>query len=85
MIGLPEERAVILGEYIRDTGSTLRKAAKIFGLSKSTVHKDVSHRLRVIKPSLYTEVKAVLDKNKDERHIRGGNATKLKYCSRNVN
>ena len=85
MIGLPEERAVILGEYIRDTGSTLRKAAKIFGLSKSTVHKDVSHRLWVIKPSLYTEVKAVLDKNKDERHIRGGNATKLKYCSRNVN
>ena len=79
MIGLPEERAVVLGEYIRDTGSTLRQAAKRFGLSKSTVHKDVSHRLKVIKPSLYTEVKAVLDKNRDERHIRGGNATKLKY------
>ena len=81
MIGLPEERAVILGEYIRDTGSTLRKAAKRFGLSKSTVHKDVSHRLKIIKPSLYAEVKAVLDKNRDERHIRGGNATKLKYCN----
>ena len=81
MIGLPEERAVILGEYIRDTGSTLRQAAKRFGLSKSTVHKDVSHRLKIIKPSLYAEVKAVLDKNRDERHIRGGNATKLKYCN----
>ena len=77
MIGLPEERAVTLGEYIRDTGSTVRAAAKEFGLSKSTVHKDVSYRLRLINPSLYTEVKAVLDKNREERHIRGGNATRL--------
>ena len=81
MIGLPEERAVILGEYLRDTGSTVRAAAKRFGLSKSTVHKDVSYRLKVINPSLYTEVKAVLDKNRNERHIRGGNATRLKYSA----
>ena len=81
MIGLPEERAVTLGEYIRDTGSTVRAAAKEFGLSKSTVHKDVSYRLRLINPSLYTEVKAVLDKNREERHIRGGNATRLKFMN----
>ncbi|MBE6988751.1 MAG: stage III sporulation protein D [Ruminococcaceae bacterium] len=81
MIGLPEERAVTLGEYIRDTGSTVRAAAKEFGLSKSTVHKDVSYRLRLINPSLYTEVKAVLDKNREERHIRGGNATRLKFLN----
>lgn len=82
MIGLPEERAVILGEYIKDTGSTVRAAAKKFGLSKSTVHKDVSYRLRLLNPSLYAEVKAVLDKNREERHIRGGNATRLKYVGR---
>ena len=81
MIGLPEERAVILGEYIRAPGSTVRAAAKRFGHSKSTVHKDASYRLKVINPSLYTEVKAVLDKNRDERHIRGGNATRRKYSA----
>lgn len=79
MIGLPEERAVLLGNYIKETGATVRAAAKKYGLSKSTVHKDVSQRLKTINPSLYLEVKAVLDKNREERHIRGGNATRLKY------
>ncbi len=72
-------RAVILGEYILDTGATVRAAAKVFKISKSTVHKDVTQRLRYDNPQLYREVKAVLEKNKSERHIRGGMATKRKY------
>ena len=79
MIGLPEERAVILGEYIRDTGSTVRATAKRFGLSKSTVHKDVTDRLLQVNPELANEARKVLDVNKSERHIRGGLATKEKY------
>ncbi len=73
------DRAVILGEYILDTGATVRAAAKVFKISKSTVHKDVTERLYYNNPQLYREVKAVLEKNKQERHIRGGMATKLKY------
>jgi putative DeoR family transcriptional regulator (stage III sporulation protein D) len=72
-------RAVILGEYILDTGATVRATAKVFKISKSTVHKDVTQRLRYDNPQLYKEVKAVLEKNKNERHIRGGMATKRKY------
>ena len=72
-------RAVILGEYILDTGATVRATAKVFKISKSTVHKDVTQRLRYDNPQLYKEVKAVLEKNKHERHIRGGMATKRKY------
>lgn len=72
-------RAVILGEYILDTGATVRATAKVFKISKSTVHKDVTQRLRYDNPQLYKEVKAVLEKNKSERHIRGGMATKRKY------
>ena len=72
-------RAVVLGEYIIDTGATVRAAAKVFKVSKSTVHKDVSERLKVEEPELYLQVKAVLEKNKSERHIRGGMATKAKY------
>lgn len=79
MKGLPEERAVAAAEYIIENGSTVRAAAKKFGVSKSTVHKDVSERLAKISPPLYFEVKAVLEKNKQERHIRGGEATKQKY------
>lgn len=75
----PEERAVKLGEYMVETGSTVRAAAGRFGISKSTVHKDVSERLRWISPSLYQDVSAVLAKNKAERHLRGGQATKEKY------
>ena len=72
-------RAVILGEYILDTGATVRAAAKVFKISKSTVHKDVTERLAHTNPQLYRQVKVVLEKNKQERHIRGGMATKRKY------
>ena len=65
--------------YIIDTGDTVRGAAKKFGISKSTVHKDVSERLKKINPALFLEVRTILDENKAERHIRGGMATKLKY------
>lgn len=73
------DRAVVLGEYILDTGATVRAAAKVFKISKSTVHKDVTERLRYDNPQLYRLVKEVLEKNKKERHIRGGMATKRKY------
>ena len=74
-----EYRAVKLGEYIVENKATVRSAAKKFGISKSTVHKDVSERLKKINPSLATQVRIILDENKAERHIRGGMATKLKY------
>ena len=74
-----EERAAALGEYIVKTGSTVRAAATVFNVSKSTVHKDVSERLKYSDPALYKLVRTVLDKNKEERHIRGGLATKRKY------
>lgn len=74
-----ESRAVLLGEYILDNGATVRATAKVFKISKSTVHKDVTGRLRFDNPQLYKQVKAVLEKNKSERHIRGGMATKRKY------
>lgn len=76
---LSDKRAVELGEYIIATGSTVRAAAKVFGISKSTVHKDVTARLHDIDSELYKRVKTVLEKNKSERHIRGGLATKNKY------
>lgn len=69
----------MLGEYIIESKSTVRGAAKKFGISKSTVHKDVSQRLRSINPRLYREVREILDTNKNERHIRGGIATRNKY------
>lgn len=79
MKGIVEERAAMLGEYIINSKATVRKAAKKFGISKSTVHKDVSQRLKKINPSMYREVREILDINKSERHIRGGMATKNKY------
>lgn len=79
MKGQPNDRAIILGQYIVENKTTVRAAAKHFGISKSTVHKDVSERLMKIKPQLYPEVKKVLEQNKQERHIRGGLATKKKY------
>ncbi|MBP6888065.1 MAG: sporulation transcriptional regulator SpoIIID, partial [Oscillospiraceae bacterium] len=79
MKGLPEDRAVQLAEYIIEKGATVRSAARAFRVSKSTVHKDVSERLRKLNPVLYAEVRAVLDRNRAERHLRGGMATKLKY------
>ncbi|MBQ9106775.1 MAG: sporulation transcriptional regulator SpoIIID [Clostridia bacterium] len=77
-----EDRAVSLGKYIIETKSTVRAAAGEFSVSKSTVHKDVSQRLRKLDPMLYREVKEVLDLNKSERHIRGGLATRKKYLER---
>ena len=74
-----QERCVILGEYIIENKATVRSAAKQFGISKSTVHQDVTVRLSKINPALYKKVRSVLEKNKEERHIRGGMATKLKY------
>lgn len=79
MRGVVEERAVTLAEYIVENKATVRSAAKKFCISKSTVHKDVAERLKKINPSLYANVKEVLDLNKSERHIRGGLATKRKY------
>ena len=78
-----EERAVNLAHYIIDTKDTVRGAAKKFGVSKSTVHKDVSERLIHINKALANEVRIILDENKAERHIRGGMATKLKYEEKN--
>lgn len=77
-----DKRTVILGEYIVEHGSTVRDAAKSFGISKSTVHKDVSKRLQTINPVLYRQVKKVLEHNKAQRHIRGGLATKNKYAKK---
>ena len=79
MKGIVEERAVELGEYIIRNKATVRSTAKKFGVSKSTVHKDVAQRLKTIDPQLYKKVKMVLDFNKSQRHIRGGIATRLKY------
>ena len=74
-----EERAVTLARYIVENRATVRAAAAKFGVSKSTVHKDLSDRLRRINETLYDEVKEILELNKAERHIRGGMATKRKY------
>lgn len=74
-----EERAITLAIYIIENNATVRQTAKQYGISKSTVHKDVTDRLIQINPSLAHETRAVLDLNKSERHIRGGLATKNKY------
>mgnify|MGYP000231884013 CR=1 FL=1 len=76
MKGIVEERAAMLGEYIIESKATVRSTAKKFGVSKSTVHKDVSQRLKVLNPALYRQVREILDTNKSERHIRGGLANK---------
>ncbi|MBQ2672233.1 MAG: sporulation transcriptional regulator SpoIIID [Clostridia bacterium] len=78
-----ERRAVMLGEYILEHKATVRSAAKKFGVSKSTVHKDVSERLGYINKRLYLDVKKILEINKAQRHIRGGFATKNKYAKIN--
>ena len=84
-----EERACKLAHYIIDSKElevkdTVRGAAKKYGVSKSTVHKDVSERLLKINPGLASEVRAILNENKAERHIRGGMATKLKYSQKKM-
>lgn len=78
---LPEERAKELALYIIETGATVRQTAKRFGISKSTVHTDITARLMKTDSDLYDKVRAVLDFNKDERHIRGGEATKEKFLA----
>lgn len=76
-----QERPVKLAEYIIKNQATVRAVAKWYGISKSTAHKDLTERLKIISPSLYPQVKEILETNKNERHIRGGMATKLKYES----
>ncbi len=78
-------RALLLAEYIVEHKSTVREAAKEFSISKSTVHKDVTERLRYLDSALFGSVKTVLENNKEERHIRGGMATREKYLSRKKN
>ncbi len=79
MKGNPEERAVALGQYVVETGATVRSAAQKFGVSKSTVHKDLTQRLQRQNRALYRSVRRVLQQNKEERHLRGGEATRQKY------
>lgn len=79
MKGRIQSRTIELGDYITKTNATVRDAAKVFGISKSTVHKDVTERLKLIDLTLYHSVRLVLECNLAERHIRGGTATKAKY------
>ena len=74
-----DERVVLFAEYIIENNATVRACAKNFGISKSTVHKDMTERLQTVSPTLYSEVRKVLETNKAERHIRGGIATRIKY------
>ena len=74
-----KERCVVLGLYIIENNATVRATATRFGISKSTVHKDVTQIIKTVNKSLYLDVKSVLEKNKKERHLRGGEATKKKY------
>ena len=73
------ERSELFASYIIDNNATVRQTAYYFGISKSTVHKDIVTKLRYLNPALYKEAKKVLEKNKAERHLRGGEATKRKY------
>lgn len=74
-----QQRACDLAVYMIETGATVRSAARHFGISKSTVHKDLTQRLEPINKGLYLQVRQILDLNKQERHIRGGMATRKKY------
>lgn len=81
-----EKRAIAFGRYIVENGATVRQTAKEFNISKSTIHKDVYGLLKQTDPFLYEQAKSVLDKNKKERHLRGGMATKLKFQkAKNIN
>lgn len=76
------DRSEVLAEYVIETGATVRAAALHFGISKSTIHKDLAYKLKYINPALYVNVKEVLEYNKSERHLRGGEATKRKYLNK---
>ena len=78
-----EERVLSIGEYIVTNNATVRQAAKEFGVSKSTAHKDAADRLLMINKDLANKVRIILDINKSERHLRGGMATKNKYSKNN--
>lgn len=80
LVGKP--RCEEIGEYIADTGKTVRDAARFFGISKSTVHKDVTKNLYAVNRSLFETVQRILQKNKSERHLRGGEATRQKYLKK---
>jgi putative DeoR family transcriptional regulator (stage III sporulation protein D) len=80
-----KERCTILGAYIIENRSTVRATAAYFGISKSTVHKDLTRILPGINKAMFAEVKDILDKNKSERHLRGGEATRIKYKGKNTN
>ena len=82
LIDSNDERCVILGRYIIENNATVRSTAKSFGISKSTVHQDITTKLERVYPQLHKEVKEILEKNKQERHIRGGLATKEKYAQK---
>ena len=84
MHGNMEERACRLAEWIIDNRATVRAAAERFGVSKSTVHKDMTERLRQIDRLSYEKVRLILEQNKAERHIRGGNATKRKFTQQRL-
>ncbi len=75
-------RCVVLGEYLIEHQSTVRKVAQVFGVSKSTVHKDVTQTLKTVNRGMYLQVQELLQKNKQERHLRGGEATRQKYCDK---
>lgn len=77
-----QERCIRIGQYIADTGATVRRAARHFGVSKSSVHKDMDERLPKINQTLYRQVRCVLSYNKSVRHLRGGEATRRKYLHR---
>ncbi|WP_295155580.1 sporulation transcriptional regulator SpoIIID [uncultured Ruminococcus sp.] len=79
MYRIDKERAVLFGEYLVSRKSTVRATAKAFGVSKSTVHKDLTEHLPEISSALYEQVREILEENKEQRHIRGGLATKHKY------
>ena len=83
MVDTIEQRACELAVYIIETGATVRTAAQHFGISKSTVHKDISQRLPQYNKSLYLQARSILDNNKAQRHIRGGIATRNKYLHQN--
>jgi len=74
-----EDRVLEVAKYIIDSKATIRRTAKVFGVSKSTIHKDMTERLPTINPQIANQAKTILDLNKAERHIRGGRATRLKY------
>ena len=76
------ERCEVIGEYVIDTSCTVREAAKHFGMSKSTVHKDLAYKLKYYNKMLFKSVKTVLEINKSERHLRGGEATRKKYLEK---